>query len=45
VRLVANVLTAVVALAHVGILVLRMFFWDHPVGRRIFSMTPPDAAT
>jgi putative membrane protein len=44
VRLVANVLTALVALAHVGILVLEMFFWDHPVGRRIFSMTPEVSA-
>ena len=43
-RLVANVLTALVALAHVGILVLEMFFWDHPVGRRIFSMTPEVSA-
>ena len=27
---IANVLTGLVALAHVGILVLEMFFWDHP---------------
>jgi putative membrane protein len=36
----ANVLTGLVALSHIGFLVLEMFFWDHPVGRRIFGMTP-----
>jgi len=43
-RLLANVLVAVVALEHAGFLVLEMFFWDHPVGRRIFSMTPEVSA-
>lgn len=32
-RLVANALTGLVALGHVGFLILAMFFWDHPVGR------------
>jgi putative membrane protein len=41
----ANVLTAFVALSHVGFLVLEMFFWDHPVGRRIFAMTPEVSAS
>ena len=41
---IANVLTAVVAASHVGILVLEMFFWDHPVGRKIFAMTPEVSA-
>jgi putative membrane protein len=39
-KLIANLLTALVALSHMGFLVLEMFFWDHPVGRKIFSMTP-----
>ena len=43
-RTVANLLTGVVALEHVGIMVLEMFFWDHPVGRRIFNMTPEVSA-
>ena len=43
--LIANVLTGLVALAHVGILVLEMFLWDHPVGRRIFAMTPEVSAS
>jgi len=45
VKLVANLLTALVALSHIGFLVLEMFFWDHPVGRRIFSMTPEVSAS
>src|SRR2546423_6362344 len=43
--IVANVLTAFVALSHAAILVLEMFFWDHPVGRRIFAMTPEVSAS
>ncbi len=39
-KLVANLLTAIVAIEHIGILVLEMFFWNHPVGQRIFGMTP-----
>ena len=43
-RTVANLLTRLVALEHVGIMVLEMFFWDHPLGRRIFNMTPEVSA-
>ena len=39
-KLLATVLVGFVALSHFGILVLEMFFWDHPVGQKIFSMTP-----
>src|SRR6266705_3058800 len=39
-RLLANVTVAFVALSHVGFLILEMFFWDHPVGREVFAMTP-----
>jgi putative membrane protein len=45
VKLIANLLTALVALSHIGFLVLEMFFWDHPVGRRIFAMTPEVSAS
>ncbi|WP_281281972.1 DUF1304 domain-containing protein [Aliikangiella coralliicola] len=34
-----------VALSHIGILVLEMFFWDHPIGRKIFSMSPEVSAS
>jgi putative membrane protein len=43
-RAVADLLTGLVALEHVGIMVLEMFFWDHPIGRRIFGMTPEVSA-
>jgi putative membrane protein len=40
----ANVLIAFVAANHVAFLVLEMFFWDHPFGRKIFGMTPEQSA-
>ncbi|MGH7303326.1 MAG: DUF1304 domain-containing protein [Candidatus Rokuibacteriota bacterium] len=40
-----NVLIGIVALSHVGFLVLEMFFWDRPLGRRIFGMTPEVSAS
>jgi len=36
----ANILVALVAVLHIGFLVLEMFLWDHPVGRKTFKMTP-----
>jgi putative membrane protein len=36
----ANILIGIVALLHLGFLALEMFFWDHPVGRKRFGMTP-----
>ena len=42
---IANVLTGFVALSHVGIMILEMFFWNHPVGRRVFNMTPEVSAS
>lgn len=44
-QMLANFFTLFVALSHVGILVLEMFFWNHPVGQRIFAMTPEVAAS
>jgi putative membrane protein len=43
-KLYANILTAIVAIEHIGILVLEMFFWNHPFGQRIFGMTPEVSA-
>lgn len=34
-----NLVIALVALLHVGFLVLEMFLWNHPVGRRTFRMS------
>jgi putative membrane protein len=38
--LVADIAVAVVALLHAYFLVLEMFFWDKPLGRRVFGLTP-----
>jgi len=35
----AGFMTFLVALLHIGIMALEMFFWNHPVGQKIFSMT------
>lgn len=40
IQLLANLFTGLVAASHAGFLVLEMFFWNHPVGQRIFAMTP-----
>ena len=42
--LVANVLVALVALIHLYFLVLEMFLWDTPKGRRTFGLTPEFSA-
>jgi len=36
----ANVVVALVALLHLYFLVLEMFLWDKPTGRRVFGLTP-----
>ncbi len=36
----ARLLVVLVALAHVGFLVLEMFLWSGPTGQRVFAMTP-----
>jgi len=43
-RLIAELLVALVALLHIYILVLEMFLWDTPYGRRVFRLTPESAA-
>jgi putative membrane protein len=43
-RLAADVVTGLVALLHVYFLVLEMFLWDKPLGRKTFRMTPEHAA-
>lgn len=39
-----SIFISIVVLSHAGFLVLEMFFWNHPIGLRIFSMTPSEAA-
>ncbi|MCA0175475.1 MAG: DUF1304 domain-containing protein [Proteobacteria bacterium] len=38
--LIANAVVALVALLHLYILVLEMFLWARPAGRRAFGLTP-----
>jgi putative membrane protein len=35
----ANIVIAAIAILHLGFLVLEMFLWNHPVGRKTFRMT------
>ena len=42
--MVANILVGLVALLHVYILVLEMFLWEKPRGRKAFGLTPEFAA-
>jgi putative membrane protein len=43
-RILADLLTALVAALHVYFLVLEMFLWDQPTGRKIFGTTSEFAA-
>ncbi|MGH8923313.1 MAG: DUF1304 domain-containing protein [Acidimicrobiia bacterium] len=43
-RLLANLVVAVVALLHLYFLVLEMFLWDKPVGLRTFGQKAEQAA-
>jgi putative membrane protein len=43
-RLVADLLVALVALLHVYFLVLEMFLWDKPLGLKTFRHSAEDAA-
>jgi putative membrane protein len=44
-RIIAALLVLIVALSHVGFLVLEMFYWNDPVGRQVFETTPDFAAS
>ena len=43
-KIAANIMIGLVALLHLYFLVLEMFLWDKPFGRRIFKSTPEFAA-
>lgn len=36
----ANIVIAIIALMHFWFLILEMFLWDKPAGRRAFGLTP-----
>ncbi|MBL4837048.1 MAG: DUF1304 domain-containing protein [Kordiimonadaceae bacterium] len=39
-KFVSNILTGIVALSHMGFLVLEMFLWNTPIGQKTFNLTP-----
>ncbi len=43
-RILSALAVIVVAGLHAGFLVLEMFYWDHPVGRKVFAMTAEQSA-
>lgn len=43
-QLAANIAVGLVAMLHLYFLLLEMFFWDKPLGRRVFALTPEFAA-
>lgn len=44
-NILSRLLVLVVALMHVGFLVLEMFLWNRPEGRQIFAQTPEFTTT
>ena len=44
IELFADIVVALVALLHVGFLVLEMFLWDKPQGMKVFRLSPEQAA-
>jgi putative membrane protein len=43
-KIAADIAVALVALLHLYFLALEMFFWEKPLGRRTFGLTPEFAA-
>lgn len=44
-QMISKILIGFVAISHIGIMILEMFFWDHDVGRKIFAMSPAVSAS
>ncbi len=43
-KMLANIAVALVAAEHIGFLVLEMFYWQQPIGLKVFHTTPEFAA-
>lgn len=43
-RKLASALAVAVVLMHLAFMLVEMLLWDHPFGRRLFSMTPGQSA-
>lgn len=44
-NMISKLLVGFVAVSHIGIMILEMFFWDHEVGRKIFGMSAAVSAS
>jgi putative membrane protein len=44
-RFLSHLMVLLVAFVHFWFMALEMLLWDHPVGRRIFDMTPEYSAS
>jgi len=44
ISLLADIVVALVALSHIGFMVLEMFLWDKPAGLKIFRLSAEQAA-
>ena len=44
-KIAADLVIAIVAILHLGFLVLEMFLWNQPIGRKTFKMTQEVAAS
>jgi putative membrane protein len=44
-RTISLLLVFLVAVLHAAFLVLEMFYWNHPIGREVFNMTPEVSAS
>lgn len=43
-KLTAILIVSLIGLEHIGIMIVEMFFWDHPIGRSAFDMTAQQSA-
>ncbi len=41
--LLTNILISIIAIQHIAFLVLEMFYWDKPLGRRVFGHSKESA--
>ena len=39
-KMLATIFTLFVAISHVGILIMEMFFWNHAIAQKVFLLTP-----
>lgn len=39
-KILAIIVTTFVAISHYGFMALEMFYWNHPMGQKIFDLTP-----